>query len=111
MTEKTFTEQRIDEAERIIADDAAELERLKNSFFVQGPDDAVDENNPLQPPADPPQPNAARRRKNKKTLGYPILDALQQFVRVLDTVDERDRHGAICWLADKYLGINIWGKR
>jgi len=57
---KTLTDQQIEEAERIIAEDAAEMERLKQEFFVQGPSDSVDEHDPLTPPASPAPPRARR---------------------------------------------------
>lgn len=55
-----------------------------------------------------PRTNAVRRRLKQGDAN--LSDALQQFVRVLETVDERARHAAICWLADKYLGVNLYDR-
>ncbi len=35
----------------------------------------------------------------------PSLLALRRFITAIDKVDERARHAAICYLADKYLGV------
>jgi hypothetical protein len=48
-----------------------------------------------------------RRRRPPKD---PTIQALLRFVRVLETADDRARRAAICWLADKYLGVQLYGR-
>jgi hypothetical protein len=53
----------------------------------------------------------AKKDRRKANVDWnATIDALQQFVRVLEAADERSRHAAICWLADKYLGVNVYDR-
>lgn len=45
---------------------------------------------------------AAKRRRAE-------YRALARFIRVLESFDPRARHAAVCWLADAYLGLNVYG--
>jgi hypothetical protein len=96
----TFTEQRIREAERIIAADRAEFEETKKQFFIQEPNDRAD-GPPLAPVRPPPRKATTSLDHSRKTI-----KAIRAFVRAANEMEPRDRDATIRWLVDRYLGAD-----
>jgi hypothetical protein len=101
--DETLADRNIREAEHTIQTEAAELERVKKLFFMQPPDDRVDDE-PLVPALPPAPPT--RRRKPRQ---FPEIDALARFAKAVEQMSPPARRAAIGWLADKYLGIRLRG--
>lgn len=38
------------------------------------------------------------------------IKALKQFTRTLDALPCHEREALVAWLADRYLGIKLWGR-